>query len=196
MPRTGLNAEEIKDKAVECTLRRMREHGFENVKLIDVARDIGVSHAALYAHFANKEALLDSVSERWLEALDTSLERICNRRKDPVARLFDWFLSLHARKRRRVLRDPELYKAFGVASSAMKPFIERHLANMLRQVTGLVREAMDAGELALREPEEVAAVLLEGAKSFHHPVLVAEHAHEKREALLREVLGALLRGFC
>ena len=72
MPRTGLTASEIRQKAIDATMARMREDGFDKVRLTDIARELGLSHAALYAHFADRTALLDAVSEQWLSAIDTS----------------------------------------------------------------------------------------------------------------------------
>ena len=49
MPRTGLTADQIKERAVEAALVRMREVGFEKVRLTEIAKELGVSHAALRA---------------------------------------------------------------------------------------------------------------------------------------------------
>ncbi len=53
MPRTGMTAQQIRAKAIDITLACMRKHGFEKVRLSDVAKDLGVSHPAHYAHFAD-----------------------------------------------------------------------------------------------------------------------------------------------
>src|ERR1700722_71584 len=91
MPKTGLTAAEIRDKALEVTVEQMRRHGFDKVRLVDIAKELGVSHAALYSHFADRGALLDAVSERWLKALESSLEAICRKDKDPIAKIHEWF---------------------------------------------------------------------------------------------------------
>ena len=41
MPRTGLTALEIKNKAVEATMVKMRQVGFDKVRLTDVAKKLG-----------------------------------------------------------------------------------------------------------------------------------------------------------
>ena len=71
MPKTGLTAAEIRDKALDVTIEQIRRYGFDKVRLVDIAKDLGVSHAALYTHFADRGALLDAVSERWLNALES-----------------------------------------------------------------------------------------------------------------------------
>ena len=70
MPKTGLTATQIRDKAIDVAIEQMRRRGFDRVRLVDIAKDLGVSHAALYSHFADRGALLDAVSERWVNALE------------------------------------------------------------------------------------------------------------------------------
>jgi AcrR family transcriptional regulator len=194
MPRTGMTAEEIRNKAIESTVARMRQHGFEKVRLVDIAKDLGVSHAALYSHFSDKAALLDAVSEQWLARLDEELEKVCHGKKPPLARIYEWFLTLHLAKRNRVRDDPELYKAFNSASEVSKPFVKQHLKNMDRQVTELVKELMADKAIRKDSPQKIAEILFETTTAFHHPRLVAQHLDEKRESLLRLTLDVVFKG--
>ncbi len=194
MPRTGLTAAEIKDKAIATTMLKMREEGFDQVRLIDIAKELGVSHAALYSHFKDKTALLDAVSERWLIEIDKSLEAICRKSKEPSYKILLWMLTLHRAKVAKVLHDPELYKAFDLSVSIQKPFSKRHLETIHSQLLGLVKEAIAKRRLRDADPEKMAEILHHSMLSFHHPKLVAQHIHEKREPLLRLVLETVLKG--
>jgi AcrR family transcriptional regulator len=195
MPRTGLTALEIKDKAVEATMVKMRQVGFDKVRLTDVARKLGVSHAALYAHFEDKAALFDAVSERWLRQIDDSLAAICHRPgKDPADKIVAWMLTLHRAKLAKIQHDPELYKSFDLSASRDKPYVQRHLATMHAQLVELATQAIAARRLRDADPETIARVLHEAMMAFHHPKLVAQHMHDKREPLLRIVLDSVLTG--
>lgn len=194
MPRTGLTASEIKEKAIDATVAKMREDGFDRVRLIDIAKELGVSHAALYSHFKDKTALFDAVSERWLREIDDSLEAICRRPKEPAEKILAWMITLHRAKIEKVLHDPELYKAFDFSTSIQKPFSKRHMETMHDQLLGLVKEAIAKRRLRDADPEAMAKVLQESMMSFHHPKLVAQFIHEKREPLLRLVLESVLKG--
>ncbi len=194
MPRTGLTASEIRTKAIDATMAKMREDGFDKVRLTDIARELGLSHAALYAHFADKAALFDAVSERWLSAIDESLEAVCRKRGEPTDRMLSWMLVLHRAKVAKVLHDPELYKAFDLSTAVQKPFAQRHMDAMHGQLVGLVREAIAKRRLRDADPEAMAHVISDSLMAFHHPKLVAQHIGEKREPLLRLVLETVLRG--
>ncbi len=195
MPRTGLSAEEIKDRAVTCAEEAIRKHGFERFRLVDIAREMNVSHVALYAHFSDKSALLDSVSAKWLARVDAMLERVCvGAGRAPAERISDFFVALHRSKRDKVSKDPELYKAFDLASETLKPCVLRHLATVDRLLDGLVRDAIAAGIIRAGDVRRTSKLLHEATLSFHHPKLVAERLNEKREADLRRILDTLLRG--
>jgi AcrR family transcriptional regulator len=194
MPRTGLSPDEIKEKAIDSAIARMREVGFEKVRLTDIAKDLGLSHAALYAHFKDKAALLDAVSERWLNKLDGELETICSKPKDPREKILAWMLALHRRKLEKVMHDPELFRAFNWSTEIEKPFSRKHLGTLSRQLTGLVKEAVAKKRLRDADPEAMAKILGESLIGFHHPRLVAQHLGEKREPLLRQILESVLEG--
>src|ERR1700679_2935303 len=118
MPRTGLTSEQLKDKAIDYAITQMQLVGFNRVTLSDIAKAVGVSHAALYGHFADKAALFDAVSERWLARLESELEALCTAKKsgDAVERLIQWFLHLHRAKVEKVKHEPELFKAFNYSA--------------------------------------------------------------------------------
>ncbi len=194
MPRTGLTPDEIKEKAIDATIVRMRNDGFDKVRLVDIAKDLNLSHAALYAHFKDKTALLDAVSERWLLQIDESLEAICRKEKDPIDKIVLWMLTLHRAKIAKVQNDPELYKAFDISTAVQKPFSKKHMETMHSQLVELVNEALSKRRLKNADSENIAKVLHAAMLAFHHPKLVSQYINEKREPLLRQVLDSVLVG--
>ncbi|MFT3744003.1 MAG: TetR/AcrR family transcriptional regulator [Pyrinomonadaceae bacterium] len=194
MPRTGLKPEDIRDKAIDATVAKIRELGFEKVRLTDIARELHVSHAALYSHFKDKSALLDAVSERWLLELDAKLDAICRKKKDPIAKIHEWALAIHRAKIEKVSRDPRLYEAFDMASEMSKPFVRDHIDNMVRQLSGLVAEAVEKAGLKNADVVMMTRIIMESTSAFHHPRLVAQNIQEKREKLMLKVLDSVLAG--
>lgn len=185
----------MRNRAVELTIRKIREEGFEHIRLIDIAKDIGVSHVALYSYFADKSALVDAVSEQWLSELDKNLEEICLSPEPVIDKIRNYFLTLYRTKRDRVRLEPELYKAFNLSSAHMKPFVLRHLQSMENQVLRLTQEAAERNLLSMITPEEAKDILLEATYRFTEPQLVQQLHAENREPLLNTMITALLNGF-
>jgi AcrR family transcriptional regulator len=194
VPRTGLTAKEIKEYAIDAALTKMREVGFDKVRLSDIAKDLNVSHAALYSHFRDKSDLLDAVSERWLLEIDEKLDMICGKRKDPQEKIHEWALEIHRSKLEKVRRDPELYKGFDLAAQESKPFVKAHLENLHRQLSGMVEEALEKRGLQNVAVEDMVKIISASVVGFHHPRLVAQFVNENRENLLRQVIDSVLRG--
>jgi AcrR family transcriptional regulator len=196
MPRTGLTSEQLKDKAIDCAIAEMQLVGFNRVTLSDIAKALGVSHAALYGHFADKAALFDAVSQRWLTQFDFEQEALCIEKKsgDALKRLVQWFTHLHRMKVEKVKHEPELFKAFNYSAQTEKPFVKKHKATMHRQLSTIVSQAIDSGLIKGQSVDTVVELLFEATIGFHHPALVALSVGENREPLLRKLLDTLIDG--
>jgi len=196
MPRTGLTSEQLKEKAIDCALTHMRQVGFNKVRLSDIAKELGVSHAALYGHFADKSALFDAVCARWLEDFDAQQEILCTEVEpnDALKRLTEWFIRLHQMKVAKVKNDPELFKALNYSTEVEKPFVQSHLSVMRRQLTVIVSQAVQANLIQRKNVDEVVTLLMEATNSFHHPAMVAMYAGQERENLLKRLLDTLFEG--
>ncbi len=197
MPRTGLTAEQLKEKAIDHALLHMRQVGFNKVRLSDIAKELGVSHAALYSHFADKSALFDAVCERWLVEFDDEQEKLCSEKKsgDALQRLTLWFVQLHKMKIAKVKNDPELFKALNFSTEVEKPFVQKHLATMRRQLSLIVGQAVEAKLIANKSIDDIVTLLMESTMSFHHPAMVAMYGATDREKLLKQVLETMYQGF-
>lgn len=195
MPRTGLTPPEIKEKAIAATMAAMRRDGFDKVRVTDIAKELGLTHAALYAHFEDKAALVDAVSERWLSKVDHDLEAICRKpRTKPTEKILAWMVALHRAKRDKVLHDPELFKSFDMNANGKKPYVQHHMKTMRAQLVGLVEEAIAKRRLRGASAEHLAEIIWEATMAFHHPKLVAATIDAKREPLLEVVLETVLEG--
>lgn len=186
MPRTGLSPEQIKTRAMQIALEQIRAHGFERVRLTEIAQEMGISHAALYSHFVNREALLDSVLGGWLAETTGALEILCESSRKPRHKLEDWFLMQYRMKRDRARNDRATYAAFVVAAAARKAVACAYLEIRRAQLSKLLEQN--------GLPRSAAQILLDGMAGFLHPQLILEHADRDREAELKRVLDTLLRG--
>lgn len=65
----------------------LKEQGIAGISLRAVAKAAGVSHAAPYRHFRDKEHLLASVAERGFESLIETMQAAAGEQDDPAHRL-------------------------------------------------------------------------------------------------------------
>src|ERR1700752_650178 len=83
----------------------IRRFGPAKATVVDVARALGVSHAAVYRHVASKAELRDLVVGRWVEATMTPLRAIAALTAPPPERLRRLFDTLISVKRQRAADD-------------------------------------------------------------------------------------------
>lgn len=195
MPKTGLTQEQLREQAIDYTVARMRKFGYEKVRLSDIAKDLGITHAALYSHFTDKAALFDAVSERFICDLDRKLTEVCEDKSisSTQDRITKWFLVLHRAKKEKVQNDPEIYRAFNSCAQMDKDFVKAHIALMETQLTNLAQRAIDEGSMK-GNAAAIAKLLGTATIGFHHPLMVVESIGENREKLLEQILAALYKG--
>lgn len=194
MPRTGLSSEMIRSKAIDLAEERIRKIGFEKIRLIDVAKDLGITHPVLYQHFPDKAALLEAVINKWLVNLDQELEKILKLKKKARILIIQWFTKLHEIKKNKVSLDPELYKAFDIAAEENKVCIQNHLKSTHMQLSELVTRAMQEGSIRKDSISKIVEILFLSTMAFHHPKLVALNLNEDQKSKLRELLTVVMDG--
>ncbi len=195
MPRTGLTAEQIKERAVHLAETKLKVLGIDRIRLIDVARDMGIAHSVLYKHFPDKAALFDAVSEKWTRSVSEKLDKVVKQDQSPSKLIVDMFVTLHRIKVERISKDPELYKAFESASSGgpKKAFTIEFIKRMHDQLYSLVKRAITDKEFAPGNPEKYTAFLFEVTRGFITPNMVLHFVNQDREPALKSTLKLALK---
>ena len=90
-----------RDRILATAEQVIRRFGPDKATLVDVARALAVSHAAVYRHVTSKAELRDLVVGRWIEATMPALRGIVDGAGPAPQRLRRLFDALIAAKRRR-----------------------------------------------------------------------------------------------
>jgi len=142
---------------LESAERTLSQSGASELSLRELARQVGVSHAAPRRHFADKQALLDALAEDGFERLGESL-------RDAMTAAGDEFDA-------RLLAFAHAYVHFATRHAALLElmFSVKHrpgAADSLRASAdrafeaplALISEGQAKGEVVAGEPERVATV--------------------------------------
>ncbi|QFG21497.1 TetR/AcrR family transcriptional regulator [Actinomadura sp. WMMB 499] len=137
--------------------RSLRERGADQLSLRDLAREVGVSHAAPRRHFPDRQALLDALAETGFADLDTTL-------RTALADADTDFPS-------RVRAAMTAYVRFATENAALLDlmYASKHRPGATRIVEAarapfallseLIRQGQEAGSLQPGDPERVGIVL-------------------------------------
>lgn len=194
MPKTGLKPEDIKTRAIAIAEEEIRKNGVDRLRLTDVARRMHLSHAALYLHFKDREALMDEVSRRWLEIIDGKLSLLVASAMPARRKVKEWFLTLYTEKRERVRKNSELYGAFLVSGEKARPFIADHVKKSRDQLCQILSEGNSTGDWRVKDPRAAAKVLFDGMMVYHHPRFILERRELDERSALSALLEVLLKG--
>ncbi|MBI5960898.1 MAG: TetR/AcrR family transcriptional regulator [Chloroflexi bacterium] len=84
---TNYHHGDLKNALIRAGIEILSKEGMQALSLRNVAKKAGVSHAAPYAHFADKQALIAAIAAEGYKKLYQQLVTAQNSTNDPLARL-------------------------------------------------------------------------------------------------------------
>lgn len=187
-------ATSLRDRAVEKARARVQRDGFDTLRLSDVARDLGVTHAALYKYFTDKQDLIDAINVQWMDEINSELQAICNHDESATFRIQQWFLTLYEMRRDKVLKNAREYASYIRTEELRRPCAQQDALQRKEQLVGLVQAAMDTGQIRQGDSRSVAGLLLSATDHFIHPAFIASHVLEDKKNDFKQLLHVLIRG--
>ena len=179
--------------AAEDVLRRF---GPAKATVVDVARALGVSHAAVYQHVANKAELRNLVVGRWLEGIMAPLRAIASQPGPAPQRLRRLFDALIAVKRRRAADDPELLAAYRTLAAGAQSAVAAHLDDLVGLAARVIDSGVKEGTFRAVDPVAAGRAVLFATSRFHHPAHVSEWADPTLDATYHDVWRLMMDGLC
>jgi len=184
------------DRIVSAAEDVIRRFGPAKATVVDVARTLGVSHAAVYRHVATKAELRDLVVGRWAETIMPTLRAIAARPGPAPKRLRQFFDALIEVKRRRAAEDPELFAAYRTLAADAQSVVAAHLDELVRLAATVIRSGVGEGTFRAVDPVVASRAVLFATSKFHHPAHAAEWADPGIDAAFDDVWQMLMNGLC
>ncbi|MFD0899584.1 TetR/AcrR family transcriptional regulator [Actinomadura sediminis] len=138
--------------------RSLRERGADRLSLRDLAREVGVSHAAPRRHFPDRQALLDALAEDGFADLDAALRTaLADADEDYPSRVraamtaYVRFATENAALLELMYAGKHRPGATRIAEAARAPF---------ELLSGLIDQGQEEGALQAGDPERIGIVLL------------------------------------
>lgn len=187
-----IEAGTTRERIIQAAEELIRRHGPAKTRVVDVARQLNMSHANVYRHFANKADIEDIVAARWLEGIARPLEEIVAGEGAAEERLRDWLAMLIAIKEQKFAEDPELFATYNALAEASRSVIQQHVAHLREQLATIVADGAANGEFIVKDVVKAAQALHEGTTRFQHPYFVTRN--EKRSNGVGPVMDLLIAG--
>jgi AcrR family transcriptional regulator len=143
-----LNSGIRQDQYAEAALNLVALEGLKGLSVASVARRVGLVPSALYRHFRNKDALLDSVIDLIHGRLHANADTVCRQTSDPLERL-RLLLMAHVRLIRenkgilRIVFSDELHNGF----PERKAQVWQMVAGYLKRVADIISQGQKEGQI-------------------------------------------------
>jgi TetR/AcrR family transcriptional regulator, transcriptional repressor for nem operon len=183
---TKEQAAENRSALLQAAGRLFRKHGIDGVGVAEISKEAGLTHGALYAHFASKEALAAEALSEGLKAGYAAMLNNIGGAEPTLADLLDFYLS--ARQRDNV--------AMGCAMSASLSEIGRQdqqISERFAEGFELMVETAEniLGELGSKDDRRQRALTIVGA--MIGSLALARATAKSRPMLSDEILIAVRR---
>jgi AcrR family transcriptional regulator len=185
-----LNRNRILDAAESV----IRQFGPAKATVVDVARALGVSHAAVYRHVASKTELRELVVGRWIEQSMAPLRKAVAAPGPAPRRLRRFIEALIANKRTKVAADPQLFTAYRTLAADAQAVITAHLDDLIQLAAALISAGIAEGSFRRVDPIPTARAILVATSRFHHPAHAADWSDPAIDADFESVWGLLMTG--
>jgi len=154
--RTPIVAESVLDEAAQ----RFLENGYHRTRMQDIAETFGVTHAALYYHFQNKQDILAQINKRAIQDLLDGVEEVPSEGHSPT----DRFFALIRRHMEYVAQNPALVATFLEHDLEIPEVEYREITKLRKQYTDILAnlydEAARQGDVPAINPTVAVSLLL------------------------------------
>jgi AcrR family transcriptional regulator len=170
-----------REKIIETARQLVLEKGAMNVTILEVASEIGISHAAIYKYFKNKQELLASIAQTWLDETSASLFSFDTTKYTTKAEIAHaWLWELARSKKEAHENHPQMFELYTKYIEQDPKLSKSHtveLAKSYAEATGSVTPEEDFAALQAFMP----------FTDPHYAPTWDEHFQERFEAVWRIV---------
>lgn len=185
-----------RDRILAASEEVIRRFGPGKATVVDVARALGVSHAAVYRHVASKTELRELVVGRWVDQSMPPLRKAAGPGASAPRRLRRFVEALMASKRAKVAADPELFAAYRTLAADVKSVVAAHVEELVQLTATIISAGVTEGTFRPVEPVSTARAILSATSRFHHPTHAAEWADPRIDTDFDAVWELLMKGLC
>jgi len=185
------------DRILAAAFTCFSRYGFKRVSLEQIAQETGISRAALYLHFRNKEDLFRALARQLLERTQAAAEEAAEQ-EAPLAAQLEAILDAKFGRIYELVHDsPHAAEILDENSRQCGDLMDGFRKRFLRLVQGSLAAADAAGEVQLRgadlDAAEAAELLVDAVKGLERPGSDGPNPARFRRRLTR-LVGVFVSG--
>jgi AcrR family transcriptional regulator len=191
----GKAATRTRELILDTARKLLRRFGQDKLTVVDIARELGMSHANVYRYFTTKSAILDAIIDEWLSRLETFVDAIVQRPDSAAQRIEAVVVELHRKRKKKLLEDAQVFETYRRVVEIRPDMAARRRQQLIRVFRSLLEEGIRTGEFAPMDASAAAVSLKDATALFLHPLMIPTNLHEETEERARSVVRCMLAGF-
>lgn len=175
---------DLRQQILDAAKRLFIQHGYHGLSMREIAETLGVSKAALYYHFKDKEELLLAILDSYLDEMEASLAQIQAMRGDArqrVMALVEMILSQPAEQRAVIRLSSQEMAQLG--APARQAFDQAYHRKFIHRIQAILQDGMERGELRRIDIGVAAWALLGMLYPYFYPAHSGDLPHPQDVAV-------------
>jgi AcrR family transcriptional regulator len=197
VPQPAAREASTRQRFLDAGARVFVRHGYAGASMEQVADEAGLSRAALYKHFENKEALFlaaaGSLHQGAVEAAEAVARRAMQSKAAPVKAILDFMLAKHRHYAEQLGDSPHAEELAEESSRRCGALVRRTQEHFRAQLTGLIASYSADGRIALKpniSPAALADMLIAAGKGVKSETQFDEPRYEAAFNLMAKTIVA------
>ena len=183
----------VREEILKTAMRMFIEQGYHGLAMRQISEAVGVSKAALYYYFTDKEELFLAILSNYLDEMEASIDSVCagtESNTEQIRRFVETVLSQPAEQRALTrLASQEMAQLSPVSR---KKFDKLYRDKFIGKLTAILREGMERGEFRTLNAEVATWSLL----GIMYPYFYPAHSGNRPIApeTINEIVSIYLNG--
>lgn len=181
-------------RVVAAAAQEIRQIGPKRMTILGIAGKLGMSHANIYRHFADKRAVIDAVLAQALRPIETRLAEIADG-PDPADDKLERFLTTLTRAYDELIRQDVAIFRLLTPPDAAPDEPTRHRRRVASLIGRIVEEGVATRLFTGGDPRRITQLLLDLVHRFVDPpaILLAQDLDAATDGRRDRVLRAAIR---
>jgi AcrR family transcriptional regulator len=190
--KTGASTRELILETAKTLLRRFGE---DKMTVVDIARNLGMSHANVYRYFRSKNEIFDAIIDQWLSKIESFVDEIAARPGSAADRIEAVVLELHRKRRQKLKDDAAVFETYQRVMELRPDVVAKRRETIFNVFKKLIEFGIQRGEFKAIDPHQAATILRDATALFLHPLMIPTALNEDLEQRAHNVVACILSGF-
>lgn len=182
----------------DSALKVIKEKGFHQARIADIAKEAGISYGLVYHYFRNKEDLLNEILNQWWDGLYQLLADIQKTERDLNSRLKGLILYLLDTYQRK----PDLIHIFITQISRSPSTLNETRLDNFKKFFRLMEDVLSQGQKTKKlrkdvEPRYLTYIFLGAVETFLSVMVLGKEplkSEQQKEKIAESILEVFLNG--